>query len=94
MEIDASSMIGQAKSKCCPFTVAEIAFFDREEEISAAIIAPVIPVSYLRIESSGSEIDISAIYGSPRQFGAHGTPDCGYTIYFLFAVFNFDCQLI
>ena len=29
MEIDASSMIGQAKSKCCPFTVAEIAFFDR-----------------------------------------------------------------
>ncbi|CAI8231175.1 Uncharacterised protein [marine metagenome] len=92
MAIEEFSRIGHAKSKCCPFTVADIAFLAREDAISVATSAAVIPASYLRIEPSGSVRDIIAIYGSPRQFGAHGTPDCGYFIRVLFAAFDFDCQ--
>ena len=75
--IEESSIIGHAKSKCSPPTVAEIAFLAREDDISAATCAAVVPASYLRIELSGSVRDIKAIWGSPRQFGAHETPDCG-----------------
>ena len=53
-----STSIGQAKSKCLPPTVAEIAFLANDDAISAATPAAVTPASYLRIELSGSVSEI------------------------------------
>jgi len=41
---------------------------------------------------SGRVSEIWAITGTPRQFGAHGTPGCGYLVRPLFGGFEFDCQ--
>jgi|TARA_B110000967_G_C18403014_1_gene325500 hypothetical protein len=45
------------------------------------------------MELSGRVSDIWAIKGTPRQFGAYGTPGCGYMLRYLFGAFDFACQL-